>query len=383
VAHPEHLIKWSQFTASEKSCRVSGVLRSIPEIFPTPGCWRAYVFSQILGPPHLPSSTKMDSSDNPYEILGISSDADEAALKKAYRQQARIHHPDKQKTDEDRKRATAEFTKIADAYNLLQDPVRRYDWRMSQEGKRKSISQKPSSPARSTPSTSTTNRKSLAPRKSLHSPPTRTSTPPMHVPKRAYAHTKSVRVSPPSATRSTTRTSSVRTALPPNTRRSTLRSPAPPQPSQSMQGGRRANLNTTGMPMRHSTSVGSDLLTLRRPAGGRKTTGMPMRNSMSVGSAMQKLRRPAGGKKKIRGTSPTRDPVSRNKPRNALNAHSEQIPSTRKPGRMSRDSLDAKSWHNPRVKKTTPVKQGKLKRTFSLRSMASSGTRASADQFVW
>jgi curved DNA-binding protein CbpA len=342
----------------------------------------------------------MDSSDNPYEILGISSDADETAIKKAYRQEARIHHPDKQKTDKDRERATAEFAKIADAYDLLQDPVRRYDWRMSQQGKIKSTPQKPSSPARSTTSTATMTRTSI------NAPPTRTSIPPtasmpvrkrptasmpvrkrassMPVAKRASAHPNSERVSPPSVALSTARTSSVRTALPPNTRRSTLRPPLRPQPSQSMQGGRRANLNTTGMRMRNSTSMDSDLLNLRRPAGGRKTTGMPMQNSMSVESDMHKLRRPAGGRKKSQGTSPTRNPVSRNKPRNALDAHSEHIPRTRKPGRMNRDSLDTawrdsldtRSCHTPREKKT-PVKQGKLNRTLSLRSMASS-TRSMA-----
>jgi curved DNA-binding protein CbpA len=323
----------------------------------------------------------MDSSDNPYEILGISSDADEAAIKKAYRQEARIHHPDKQNTDEDRERATAKFAKIADAYDLLQDPVRRYDWRMSQEGKSKRITQKPSSfrsttSTASTTSTSTINRTSISPRQ----PPTRMSTTPTasaSARKRASVHSNAVRVSPPSAASSTTRMSSVRTALPPNTRPSTLRSPVRPQRSQSVQGGKRGNHNATGMRMKNSMSVESDLLTLRRPAGSgsRKTTGMPMRNSMSMDSDMHKLHRPAGGRKKSRGTTPPRNPVSRNRPRDALSthsehipstrkpsSHSERIPSTRKPGRMSRESLDVKK---------TPAKEGKLKRTFSLRSMAS------------
>jgi curved DNA-binding protein CbpA len=97
----------------------------------------------------------MNGSENPYDILGVSPDADEVAIKKAYRQAARIHHPDKQTTDEDRERATAYFAKIADAYSLLQDPVRRYDWRMSHGDKLKRSLQKSSSPSKSTKSTAT------------------------------------------------------------------------------------------------------------------------------------------------------------------------------------------------------------------------------------
>jgi curved DNA-binding protein CbpA len=101
----------------------------------------------------------MNGSENPYEILGVSPDADEAAIKKAYHQAARIHHPDMQTTDEDRERGSAYFAKIADAYSLLQDPVRRYDWRMSNGDKQERSPQYPSSssPSKSTKSTATMN----------------------------------------------------------------------------------------------------------------------------------------------------------------------------------------------------------------------------------
>ncbi|KAH7038189.1 uncharacterized protein B0I36DRAFT_236311 [Microdochium trichocladiopsis] len=57
-----------------------------------------------------------------YKILGISKDADENAIKKAYRKLAIIHHPDKNPNDEN---AEARFKDISEAYETLSDPQKR------------------------------------------------------------------------------------------------------------------------------------------------------------------------------------------------------------------------------------------------------------------
>jgi molecular chaperone DnaJ len=57
-----------------------------------------------------------------YSILGVSAGADEAELKKAYRNLARIHHPDKNPGD---KKAEERFKEISQAYGVLSDPEKR------------------------------------------------------------------------------------------------------------------------------------------------------------------------------------------------------------------------------------------------------------------
>lgn len=59
---------------------------------------------------------------NPYDVLGVARDADEAALKKAYRKLAQESHPDRHPDD-----AAAEerFKEINQAYQVLSDPERR------------------------------------------------------------------------------------------------------------------------------------------------------------------------------------------------------------------------------------------------------------------
>lgn len=329
----------------------------------------------------------MDSSDNPYEILGLAPDSDEDAIKKAYRQAARIHHPDKQKTGEERERATQKFAQIADAYNLLQDPVRRYDWRIANEGKLKSTPKTTTSPAKTTTYTT-----SFRPRPSVaQATQKRTKTPStaaMPVPKRASVQPNSVRVSPPSTGRSSVRPTVVRTAAPPPNRRSTMRSPARPQKAQTVQGGRRANPNTNSM--RNSRSVDSDLNAHPQrgqsgQGGQRANLGNTRRHmgiSKSVDSDLNQLRRPVAGRKKNRETSVPRTAISRNGPRSTLDSRSAHTSRTVSPGRTSRINR-GENWETmscstaPRQKKS-PIRAGRLKRTSSLRSMASTRTTASS-----
>ena len=57
-----------------------------------------------------------------YEVLGVPRDADEAALKKAYRQLAKKYHPD---INPGEKEAEAKFKEASEAYAVLSDPEKR------------------------------------------------------------------------------------------------------------------------------------------------------------------------------------------------------------------------------------------------------------------
>src|SRR5881392_2341410 len=71
---------------------------------------------------------------DPYEVLGVSRDADETTIKKAFRKLARELHPDVNAHDPD---AEDKFKEAAEAYEILNDPERRatYD-RYGHEGLR-------------------------------------------------------------------------------------------------------------------------------------------------------------------------------------------------------------------------------------------------------
>ncbi len=64
-------------------------------------------------------------SDNYYEILGISRDADANEIKKAYRKLAMEFHPDR---NPDNTEAEEKFKKIGEAYAVLSDPQKRAEY---------------------------------------------------------------------------------------------------------------------------------------------------------------------------------------------------------------------------------------------------------------
>ncbi len=57
-----------------------------------------------------------------YQILGVPKDADEKAIKAAYRKLARKYHPD---VAENKAEAAAKFKEINEAYEVLSDPDKR------------------------------------------------------------------------------------------------------------------------------------------------------------------------------------------------------------------------------------------------------------------
>jgi len=57
-----------------------------------------------------------------YEVLGVGKDADEATIKKAYRQLAKKYHPDVNPGDKD---AEEKFKEVNEAYQTLSDPQKR------------------------------------------------------------------------------------------------------------------------------------------------------------------------------------------------------------------------------------------------------------------
>ena len=63
-----------------------------------------------------------DSKRDYYEVLGVERGADDAALKKAYRQLAKKYHPDMHPGD---KEAEAKFKEASEAYAVLSDPDKR------------------------------------------------------------------------------------------------------------------------------------------------------------------------------------------------------------------------------------------------------------------
>ncbi len=63
-----------------------------------------------------------ESKRDYYEVLGVSKDADDAAIKKAYRVLAKKYHPDANPGD---KEAEAKFKEASEAYAVLSDAEKR------------------------------------------------------------------------------------------------------------------------------------------------------------------------------------------------------------------------------------------------------------------
>ena len=60
---------------------------------------------------------------NYYRVLGVSPQEDEAGIRKAYREKAKKHHPDRAGKD-----STARFQEIAEAYEVLSSPEKREEY---------------------------------------------------------------------------------------------------------------------------------------------------------------------------------------------------------------------------------------------------------------
>ncbi|MCY4261704.1 MAG: DnaJ domain-containing protein [Candidatus Dadabacteria bacterium] len=69
----------------------------------------------------------MNSKKNPYSVLGISRDATQDQIKKAYRDLARKHHPDMNQGD---KTSEEKFKEIQHAYEILSDSEKRKNYDM-------------------------------------------------------------------------------------------------------------------------------------------------------------------------------------------------------------------------------------------------------------
>ena len=66
----------------------------------------------------------MAGQDDFYEILGVPRDADDNAIKDAFRQLALKYHPDRNKDPA----ASEKFKQIAEAYAVLSDPKKRAEY---------------------------------------------------------------------------------------------------------------------------------------------------------------------------------------------------------------------------------------------------------------
>ena len=81
----------------------------------------------------------MTPSSNCYELLGVSPSANNAELRKAFRQLSKRLHPDTTSLPSDE--ATRQFQHVCEAYDLLSDPVLRANYDLFVEKENNLISQ--------------------------------------------------------------------------------------------------------------------------------------------------------------------------------------------------------------------------------------------------
>ena len=81
----------------------------------------------------------MTPSSNCYELLGVSPSANNAELRKAFRQLSKRLHPDTTSLPSDE--ATRKFQHVCEAYDLLSDPVLRANYDLFVEKENNLISQ--------------------------------------------------------------------------------------------------------------------------------------------------------------------------------------------------------------------------------------------------
>ena len=82
----------------------------------------------------------MTPSSNCYELLGVSTSANNAELRKAFRKLSKQLHPDTTSLPSDE--ATRQFQNVCEAYDLLSDPVLRANYDLFMEKENNLISQK-------------------------------------------------------------------------------------------------------------------------------------------------------------------------------------------------------------------------------------------------
>ena len=82
----------------------------------------------------------MTPSSNCYELLGVSPSANNAELRKAFRQLSKRLHPDT--TSLPRDEATRQFQDVCEAYDLLSDPVLRANYDLTIERENNLTNQK-------------------------------------------------------------------------------------------------------------------------------------------------------------------------------------------------------------------------------------------------
>eukprot|EP00339_Tiarina_fusa_P029084 CAMPEP_0117033972 /NCGR_PEP_ID=MMETSP0472-20121206/24236_1 /TAXON_ID=693140 ORGANISM="Tiarina fusus, Strain LIS" /NCGR_SAMPLE_ID=MMETSP0472 /ASSEMBLY_ACC=CAM_ASM_000603 /LENGTH=124 /DNA_ID=CAMNT_0004743043 /DNA_START=235 /DNA_END=605 /DNA_ORIENTATION=+ len=113
----------------------------------------------------------MEKGDDPYKILGVEYEATDDEIKKAYRKGALKYHPDKQTNDEDREKANDIFAKLSAAYDVLTDPVKRYDWKQANEENMKRSNNSSDTKSKTTSTSSSSAASRPAPPRRQHTDP--------------------------------------------------------------------------------------------------------------------------------------------------------------------------------------------------------------------